>query len=410
MNLYLAVILFLLLFELAVAFIVDTLNVRHASPVLPEEFIGYFDEEKYRKSQEYLKETTGFGLTVSAVTAAAQIAFILSGGFNYADALARKAGFGPVLTGVIFAAALLLLLQAIRVPFSAYKTFVIEGKFGFNRTSAGTFILDLLKSWMLIALIGAPVFGLIVWFFQAAGQWAWLYCWAAVVVFEFLISFAAPVLIMPLFNKFIPLEDGELKTEIQSYADRQNFRLAGIFKMDGSKRSSKSNAFFTGFGRFKRIALFDTLIEKHTVPELVSVLAHEVGHYKKRHILKSIGISALSTGLMFFLLSFFMNNRGLFEAFRMENLSVYASIIFFSFLYSPVNMLISIIGNIFSRKWEFEADNYAAATYGRPEPMITALKKLSADNLSNLTPHPLKVFVEYSHPPVLERIKAIRGW
>lgn len=408
MNIYLAVVLFLLLFDLAAAFVIDTLNVRHASPVLPEEFIGYFDEEKYRRSQEYLRVTTRFGLLSAAAMTVVQVAFILSGGFNFADALSRKAGFEQVLTGVIFASALMLALQAVKLPLSAYKTFVIEEKFGFNRTKPGTFALDTLKTWALVLLIGAPVFGLVVWFFEAAGPLAWIYCWAAVVVFELVVSFVAPVLIMPLFNKFVPLEDGELKSEIQRYADSQDFRLAGIYKMDGSKRSSKSNAFFTGFGRFKRIALFDTLIEKHTVPELVSVLAHEIGHYKKRHILKSIGVSALSTGLMFFLLSFFIGNKGLFSAFRMEHLSVYAGIIFFSFLYSPVNTIVSIAGNVFSRRWEFEADGYAASTYGKPDAMIEALKKLSADNLSNLTPHPLKVFVEYSHPPVLERIKALR--
>ena len=179
--------------------------------------------------------------------------------------------------------------------------------------------------------------------------------------------------------------------------------------MDGSKRSSKTNAFFTGFGRFKKIALFDTLIAKHTVDELVSVLAHEIGHYKKGHILKSLAGSALSTGFMFFLLSLFLKNPGLFAAFRMDNISVYASIIFFGFLYSPVNMLISVVNNIFSRKWEYEADRYAAVTTAKPGAMIDALKKLSADNLSNLTPHPMKVFLEYSHPPVLERVKAIRN-
>jgi STE24 endopeptidase len=214
---------------------------------------------------------------------------------------------------------------------------------------------------------------------------------------------------MPLFNKYTPLEDGELKTAIEHYAKEQKFALAGVFKMDASRRSTKSNAFFTGFGKFRRIALFDTLIQKHTTDELVSVLAHEIGHYKKKHFIKGIILSVITTGIMFFILSFFINNKGLFDAFKMQNLSIYASLVFFGFLYSPINLFISIFSNIISRRHEYEADNFAITTYKKPESFITALKKLTVDNLSNLTPHPLKVFLDYSHPPVLKRIEAIRG-
>jgi STE24 endopeptidase len=204
------------------------------------------------------------------------------------------------------------------------------------------------------------------------------------------------------------LEDGELKGAIENYAREQKFTLAGVFKMDASKRSTKSNAFFTGFGKFRRIALFDTLIQKHTTDELVSVLAHEIGHYKKKHFVKGIVLSVITTGIMFFILSFFINNKGLFDAFKMQNLSIYASLIFFGFLYSPINLFISIFSNVISRKHEYEADNFAIITYKKPESFISALKKLTVDNLSNLTPHPLKVFLDYSHPPVLKRIEAIR--
>jgi STE24 endopeptidase len=213
---------------------------------------------------------------------------------------------------------------------------------------------------------------------------------------------------MPIFNKFIPLEAGELKQAIEEYARSQEFKLKGIFTMDGSKRSTKTNAFFTGFGRFRRIVLYDTLVEKHTVKELVSILAHEMGHYKKKHIFKSIGLSILSTGLMFAILSLFLNNRGLFAAFKMQEISIYASLLFFGFLYSPIQMVLSIFGNMLSRRHEYDADEYAVKTYNASTSMITALKKLSVENLSNLTPHPLKVFLSYSHPPVLERIRAIR--
>ena len=213
---------------------------------------------------------------------------------------------------------------------------------------------------------------------------------------------------MPLFNKFTPLEEGELKYAIQTYAQSQDFKLKGLFKMDGSRRSSKSNAFFTGFGKYRRIVLFDTLIKNHSVDELVSVLAHEMGHYKKKHILKMMTISILTNGLMFFILSFFINNSGMFAAFRMNNLSIYASLLFFSFLYTPINIILSLAGNVLSRKHEYEADDYAVSTYKKPEAFILALKKLSVDNLSNLTPHPLKVFISYSHPPVLDRIEALK--
>jgi len=217
------------------------------------------------------------------------------------------------------------------------------------------------------------------------------------------------VVILPLFNKFVPLEEGELKQAIERYAAGENFKIKGVFKIDASRRSTKSNAFFTGFGRYRRIALFDTLIAKHSVGELVSVLAHEIGHYKKRHIVKNMGMSVISMGFMFFILSLFINNEGLFAAFKMEETSIYASIVFFGFLYTPISMGFSILSNFLSRRYEYEADAYAVSTYGKADAFITALKKMSVDNLSNLTPHPLKVFLHYSHPPILKRIQAIRG-
>jgi STE24 endopeptidase len=303
----------------------------------------------------------------------------------------------------------MLLSQILGIPASAYRTFIIEEKYGFNKTTVKTFVLDMMKSWILVGLIGGAAFSVILWFFGKFGTEAWLYSWFAVTIFQLFMVFIAPVVIMPLFNKYVPLEDGELKGAIESYAKAEGFIMNGIFKMDGSKRSTKSNAFFTGFGRFRRIVLFDTLIEKHTVDELVSVLAHEMGHYKKNHILKHILISVINIGIMFFIFSLFINNRQLFKAFMMDDTSIYASMIFFGFLYTPISTIISVAGNFLSRKYEFESDAYVVSTFGKPAAMITALKKLSVDNLSNLTPHPLKVFLEYSHPPVMERINAIRG-
>jgi STE24 endopeptidase len=407
-NLYLLAIIVILAGGWLIDLAVEKLNIRNAAPGLPEEFAGYYDAEKYRTSQEYLKENTNFGLVSGGITSAVLLIFILCGGFNYADRFARSFNLGYIPTGLIFAGLLMLCSQLISVPFSAYHTFVIEEKYGFNKTTVRTFIADIIKNWLLGALVGGVIFTFVIWFFSRAGGIAWLYCWIVVTLFQAFLIFVAPVVILPLFNKFIPLEEGELKNSIEAYARSENFRMKGLFKMDGSKRSAKTNAFFTGFGRFRRIVLFDTLIARHTVDELVSVLAHEMGHYKKGHIVQGMAVSFLSSGLMFFILSFFINNRGLFDAFGMQEVSVYASLFFFAFLYSPINSVIAVFGNVISRKHEYESDAYAVRTYGKPEAMIEALKKLTVHNLSNLTPHPLKVFLEYSHPPVLERIRAVR--
>jgi len=408
MNIYLVFILAVLLCSYLLDTIVDILNLRAMSPALPKEFEDWYDGEKYKKSQLYLRETTLFDIISSTVFTCITIGFILLGGFNAVDVFARGFGFGSILTGLLFIGVLLFASSLLNIPFSAYATFVIEEKFGFNKTTVRTFVTDLLKSWLLTLIIGGIVLCLVLWFFEKTGTWAWLYCWGAVTVFQAFFLFIYPVVILPLFNKFTPMEDGDLKTAITQYADSQNFRIKGIFTMDGSRRSTKSNAFFTGFGKFKRIALFDTLIEKHSLDELVSIVAHEIGHYKKHHILQHLLIAAATSGIMFFILSLFLNNRALFDAFRMQETSIYASLLFFGFLYTPIEMIISVVTSVLSRKNEFEADGFAASTTGKADAMITALKKLSVDNLSNLTPHPLKVFLAYSHPPVLSRIEKIR--
>lgn len=409
MNPYLIIILVILIGKYFLDLTIELLNLRHFNPELPPEFTDCYDADKYRKSQAYLKENTRLGLIASSVFTPLLIAFILLGGFNSVDQLARKFSLNSIPTGLIFAGILLLFSWLLNLPVSIYKTFVIEEKYGFNKTTVKTFILDILKSWLLIAAIGGIVFGGMIWFFDTAGKGGWIYCWAAITIFQLFLLFIAPVTIMPLFNKFVPLEDGELKTAIEKYAGAVRFKIKGVFKMDASRRSTKSNAFFTGFGRFRRIVLFDTLIQKHSIDELVSILAHETGHYKKKHILKNVFLSILSTGLMLFILSRFINNPDLFAAFKMQHVSVYAGLFFFAFLYAPLEMTISLFSKAMSRKYEYEADSYAARTFGKPEAMIKALKKLSVDNLSNLTPHPLMVFLSYSHPPVLERIRALRG-
>jgi STE24 endopeptidase len=245
-------------------------------------------------------------------------------------------------------------------------------------------------------------------FFQYAGPGAWVYCWAATTLFLLGVQYIAPTWIMPLFNTFQPLEPGPLREALLAYARRINFPLQDVYVMDGSRRSSKSNAFFTGFGKHKRVALFDTLIAQLTHPELVAVLAHEIGHYKKKHILHGLLLSIAHMGVVFFLLSIFLQHQGLFQAFYMQQPSVYAGLIFFGLLYMPLELLLSIGRHVFSRRREYAADRFAVETFGQPEAMAQALQKLSVQNLSNLTPHPFYVFLHYSHPPVFERIQAIR--
>jgi len=408
MNIYLVIILFIIIASYLFNLIIETLNIKHLKPELPEEFIGDYDQDKYQESQAYLKENTRFDVFTDSIMTPLMIVFILWGGFNVIDQFARGFGFGSIITGLIYVGILMFINHLIHLPLSVYHTFVIEEKYGFNKTTPKTFIFDLLKSWLLALIIGGLMLGLILWFFEKTGPLAWLYCWIAITIFQLFLAYVAPVVILPIFNKYVPLPEEELKQAIENYARGQKFKLKGIYSMDGSRRSTKANAFFTGFGRFRRIVLYDTLINKHSVDELVSVLAHEMGHYKKRHILKTLILAILNIGAMFFILSLFINNEGLFQAFKMQETSIYASLLFFAILYSPIEMILSLFSNFLSRKHEYEADRYAIRTFKKPGAMISALKKLHVDNLSNLTPHPLMVVVSYSHPPILERIEAMK--
>ena len=413
MNPYLIFVLVILIgFALFDAWI-HWLNLKAIAPEIPAEFKDIYDRESYAKSQRYLKDSTGFEILSGLIKTAVSVAFILFGGFALTHRLAVAGVDTLIVQGLIFAGILILLSTLFGLPFKIYDTFVLEEKYGFNKTTPKTFVTDLVKSLVLTALIGAPIFAGILWFFQSAGSNAWWISWVVLTVIQLLLMYIAPVYILPLFNKFDPLEQGDLRTAIETYAEKEGFEVRGLFKIDGSKRSTRANAYFTGFGKTRRIALFDTLIANHSTPELVAVLAHEVGHAKCKHIHKQLFAGILSTGLMFYLLSLFIGRPGMYEAFGLEvdptNLPLYAGLIFFGFLYSPIASLIGIFTNILSRKFEFEADAFAAQTTGSAEELIAALKRLSVDNLSNLTPHPWLVFLEYSHPPVLCRIQALRA-
>lgn len=408
MNIYAIIILATIAVDFVLDLVSNYLNLKSLSKELPDEFEVVYDEETYAKSQEYTKTQTRFGFITGGFDLVVLLGFWFSGGFNWLDEIVRAWGFGELVTGLLYIAVLMVAKSVISLPFSIYSTFVIEERFGFNKTTPKTFVSDLVKGLGLGLLIGMPLLAGILAFFMYTGDLAWLYAWIAITLFSLVMQYVAPTWIMPLFNKFTPLEDGELRTAIEEYTDKVDFPLQGLFVIDGSKRSSKSNAFFTGFGKNKRIALYDTLIENHTNDELVAVLAHEIGHYKKKHIIKGMITSVIQTGAMLFVLSIFLQAEGLFDAFYMDEMSVHAGLIFFGMLYAPIDMILSIFMQISSRKHEYEADEFAATTTGKPEDMIATLKKLSKDNLSNLTPHPFYVFLNYSHPPALQRIKAIR--
>jgi STE24 endopeptidase len=407
MNIIGLIILITLFSEFILNIFADVLNLSRLRKEIPEPFKDIFDADRYEKSQEYLRVNTRFGLVSSAIDLTVLVFFWFGGGFSLLDNWVRSLDLGPILTGLMFMGILGALKSVISLPFSIYNTFVIEQRFGFNQTTLKTFVADRLKAVLLFILFGVPMICAILWFFEYAGNIAWLYCWIAVTIFTLTIQYIAPHWIMPLFNKFEPLPEGPLKEAIFDYARSIRFPLEDVYVMDGSKRSSKSNAFFTGFGKNRRIVLFDTLIENHTIDELVSVLAHEMGHYKKKHIAKNLILSILESGFMLFLLSWFISYEGLFQAFFVENISVYAGLVFFGMLYAPITFFLSLVTMAISRKHEFEADCFAVNTTCLPKSMILAMKKLSVNNLSNLIPHPFYVFLHYSHPPVLERIKAI---
>jgi len=409
MNIFAIVILTALVIEFVLELAASLLNLKALKLDVPPLLEGLYQPGDYRKSQQYVRVTTRFDLVSSTFSLLLLLAFWFTGSFNYFDLVVQDWGFSPLVTGLLYIGILFLAYSLIMLPFSIYATFVIEQRFGFNRTTPRTFILDRVKGLGLAVVLGGPLLAAVLALFQYAGAYAWLYVWAAVTVFSLATQYIAPTWIMPLFNKFKPMESGELKEAILKYAGSVNFPVKNVLVMDGSRRSTRSNAFFTGFGRNKRIALFDTLIARHTVPEMVAVLAHEIGHYKKKHVLQGTIIGILHAGLLLFLLSLFLGSPGLYQAFYLSQPSVYAGLLFFGLLYTPLELVLSIVMQIVSRKNEYASDRFAAETITEPASMVDALKKLSATNLSNLTPHPFYVFLNYSHPPLLQRVQAIQS-
>jgi STE24 endopeptidase len=400
-------ILVIVIFDFVLERVLDYLNTTRWSNDLPGELEGIYDGEKYRKSQQYLKANHKFSQLTESFNFILVMAMLVFGGFAFLDHFVRQYTTNPILMAILFFGIIGFIADILGTPFSLYAIFVIEEKFGFNKTTAKTFILDKLKGWLLAAIIGGGLMSLVVWIYGATGQWFWLIAWGVISFFTIFMSLFYSNIIVPLFNKQTPLEVGELRDAIEAFALKTGFSLKNIYVIDGSKRSTKANAYFTGMGRKKRIVLYDTLIKDHPTEELVAVLAHEIGHYKKKHTLIGTVVSVLQTGLMLFILSRFLGSPYLSGALGANEPSFHLSVVAFGILYTPLSIILGLALNAFSRRHEFQADHFAATQYNGNS-LKDALIRLSVNNLSNLRPHPVYVFFYYSHPTLLRRIEAIR--
>ncbi|MCP4803191.1 MAG: M48 family metallopeptidase [Bacteroidetes bacterium] len=388
--------------------VLGALNAKHFNDTLPTELEDVYDKKEYKKSQSYKATNYKFSNITSIFSLILTLAFFYFDGFEYVDNIARSYSSNNTIIALIFFGIIMLGSDLLTTPFSYYKTFVIEENFGFNKTSMNTFILDKIKGWLMLIIVGAGILSLILWFYEVTGTNFWLYTWALVTIFSVFMNMFYSKLVVPLFNKQVPLECGDLRDKIAAYAATVGFKLNKIFVIDGSKRSTKANAYFSGFGSEKRVTLYDTLIKDLDEEEIVAVLAHEIGHYKRKHIIFNLLASISLTGFTLYILSILVSNPLLSNALGVEIASFHIGLIAFGLLYSPISEITSLIMNILSRKFEYQADNYAKNTYAS-EPLISSLKKLSKNSLSNLTPHPAYVFMHYSHPTLQERIKNLRS-
>jgi len=405
-NILFYVIVGILIFDFILEQFLDYLNATKRNSPLPEIVKNIFPEDKYQKSKEYDKANYKFSIINSSFDFLLVLSFLYISGFAIVDQFARIYSSNPIVIALIFFGIILLVSDIIHIPFSIYDTFVIEEKFGFNKTTPKTFIFDKIKGWAIMILIGGLLLSVIVWFYYYSGTYFWVFAWILSVAFMLFMLMFYTSIFVPLFNKLKPLEEGELKNAIQEFCNKVDFKLKDVYIIDGSKRSSKANAFFSGIGKKKKIVLYDTLIEKLSIEEIVAVLAHEIGHYKKKHTLMSFINSIIQTGVTLFILFRSVGNPDFSKALGSEIYGFHLGLITFGFLYSPISTVIGLFSNMLSRYNEYAADNYVAIYY-KGEHLINALIKLSANNLSNLTPHPLYVFFNYSHPTLLQRITNI---
>ncbi len=386
----------------------EYLNSTRRTPVLPEDLRDIYNEDKYRKSVEYEKVKQRFSLVRGLFSLGLVLAMLFLEGFAFVDEFARGLSSSPVIIALIFFGIIMFASDILHIPFDWYGTFVIEEKFGFNKSTPAIFISDKIKGWLLGIVIGGGLLALITWFYYLTTVWFWVYALALITFFMIFMNLFYSTLIVPLFNKQTPLEEGELRESIESISRRTDFRLNDVFVIDGSKRSTKANAYFAGLGKKKRIVLFDTLIEDLKIKEIVGVLAHEIGHYKKKHIISGLAISFITSAITLYILSLMVSNPALSSALGSDQPSFHMGLLAFGILYSPVSAIFGVAGNWISRKNEYEADHFAAQHHPA-QYLVSALKKLSVKNLSNLRPHPLYVFIHYSHPPLLKRLEKLKN-
>ncbi len=394
-------------------FAATLLNLKAFPAAVPRPLQGLMDQAKLDQARAYLNVNARFGILQSTVSLVVLLVFWSLGGFAWLDDFAHSFTSSRLVAGLIFLSLLFLGQSLVSLPFSIYDTFVIEQKFGFNRATPATFIMDRLKGIALAAVIGLPLMAAVLWIFGNVAH-AWLWAWLVVTGFQLILTYLAPSLIMPLFNKFTPMPEGELKHEIEALGVKCGFPLTGVFVMDGSKRSTKANAFFTGLGKRKKIALFDTLVDKSSQPELLGVLAHEIGHFRCGHIKQRLVVGILQTAVIFYLLGLATDPDGkfarlLFDAFGVKEISPHVGLVLFSILLEPVSKALGVLANAWSRRHEFEADAYAAEVTGDGAALGEALKKMTADHLSHPSPAPLRVWLDYSHPPLVQRLEALEA-
>ncbi len=405
-NLILYIMLAILVVDFMVEKTLDILNLKNWSPNLPKLLQGIYNNEKYLTSQKYQKEKYKLRFVSSSVSFVLVFFMISCGGFSWLDAWVRTQTTDSILVALLFFGIIMFASNLIALPFSYYATFVIEEKYGFNKTTIKTFVLDIFKSGFLSFLIGGVLLAVLIWIYQQTTTNFWWMGWLVVAMFMIFMNLFYSSLIVPLFNKQTLLEEGELKDEITKFANKTNFSLEHIYVMDGSKRSTKGNAYFSGLGSKKRIVLFDTLMNDLSTQEIVAVLAHEIGHYKKKHTRSGMLLALLQTGLMFYIFSIFIGNAKLSEALGASEHGFHLGLIAFGILYSPISSLLNLGMNQFSRHNEYEADAFVKENYNAQD-LGNALIQLSENSLSNLTPHKAYVFVYHSHPNLLQRLKAI---
>ena len=401
------ILIAILLIKFTIDSVLNHLNAKHFYDTIPNEVSDVYEINEYQQSQSYKKTNHNFSKITSLFSLITTLLFFFFNGFSIVDKIARGFSNNIIIITLIFFGIIIIGSDIISIPFSLYKTFVIEEKFGFNKSTKKLFFLDKIKGLLMTIILGGSILSIITWFYEFTGNYFWIYTWLLITTFSVFLNMFYSKLIVPLFNEQTILEEGDLKNEIVKYVNSVGFKANNIYVLNGSKRSTKANAYFSGFGNQKRITLYDTLINDLENNEIVAVLAHEVGHYKRKHILYNLTSSIILTGFALFVLSLFIKTPVLSLALGVSHPSFHIGLIAFGILYSPVSQILGVFMNYMSRKFEYQADNYAKNTFSA-SPLISSLKKLSKNSLSNLTPHYLYVFFHFSHPTLLDRIKNLK--